>query len=176
MDTGAIGFDVFDTRLGVLLIAATRRGACSVRLGNDAVALEASLRADFPHREIRRDRQRLAAYGDALARSVAAGADPRRLPLDVAGTRFQRRVWRAIGRIPPGCTRTYADLARGLGMPRGARAVASACGANPVALLVPCHRVIGRGGELRGYRFGVTRKRALLERESAARRGRRRSG
>ena len=168
MDANSIGYDVFDTELGVLLVAATRRGVCSVRLGDDAAALEASLRADFPKRVVRRDAERLAACGQSLLRSVASGVDPRRMPQDVAGTPFQRRVWRAIRRIPPGSTRAYADLARDLGMPRGARAVARACGANPAALLVPCHRVVGRGGALCGYRWGVGRKRALLERESAA--------
>ncbi|MCB1884485.1 MAG: bifunctional DNA-binding transcriptional regulator/O6-methylguanine-DNA methyltransferase Ada [Geminicoccaceae bacterium] len=152
--------------LGHILVAATETGVCAIRFGDDREGLEAELRARFPNADL--------APGDAgFARTVAAVTGfverpeaPLDLPLDVRGTAFQRRVWEALRRIPPGATASYADVAAVIGAPKAVRAVAGACAANPVALAIPCHRVVRGDGALSGYRWGVARKRALLEREA----------
>ncbi len=140
-------------------------GVCFVAFGDSTDALLADLAARFPRAEV-------APADDAdseLVASVVALVDdpahPRDLPLDVRGTAFQQRVWLALTRIRPGETVTYAELARRIGSPSAVRAVAQACGANPVAVAVPCHRVIGADGSLTGYRWGVARKRELLAKE-----------
>ena len=156
------------TSLGWLLVAATARGVCAAELGDGRDRLVADLRRRFAAAELREDR---AGLGDWLARIGAFIASPDHaldLPLDVRGTAFQAQVWRALRAIPPGRTASYAEIAAVLGRPRAVRAVAQACARNPVGLIVPCHRVVRSDGELGGYRFGVARKRALLERERAA--------
>ncbi|HWP99375.1 MAG TPA: bifunctional DNA-binding transcriptional regulator/O6-methylguanine-DNA methyltransferase Ada [Vicinamibacterales bacterium] len=151
--------------LGWLLVAATERGICAVRLGASERELEASLAREFLRAERRRDDRGLARWVEAAVR-LADGRPPAAdLPLDLRGTAFQVRVWKAIAAIPRGQTRTYREIARDVGRPRAVRAVAQACAANPVSLVVPCHRVIRSDGGLGGYRWGLARKRALLERE-----------
>jgi AraC family transcriptional regulator of adaptative response/methylated-DNA-[protein]-cysteine methyltransferase len=164
-----IVFGTAATPIGVVLAAATSRGLCTVALGDDAKALEGALRAEFPKAEIVRDRSRLA-QALATLRDAAAGEPPRAaLPLDVAASAFQQRVWRALQAIPPGQTRTYAEVARAIGRPTAARAVARACATNPVALVVPCHRVVPATGGPGGYRWGSDRKEKILAREARAR-------
>jgi AraC family transcriptional regulator of adaptative response/methylated-DNA-[protein]-cysteine methyltransferase len=162
-----IGFTVATTELGCLLVAGTRRGVCRVAFGDDAAALEALLRSERPYARFERDPAALAPWVDALLDYLAGRSARLSVPIDVSGSRFRMRVWEALAAIPRGETRSYAGLARSLGAPRSARAVAAACAANPVAVAIPCHRVIETGGGLGGYRWGLARKRALLEREGA---------
>jgi AraC family transcriptional regulator of adaptative response/methylated-DNA-[protein]-cysteine methyltransferase len=159
-----IRWAVAETALGPMLLAATERGICRLSFDED----EAELARRFPHARIEPGGVALAAL---VAGAVAACADPARmpeLPLDLAGTAFQQRVWEALRRIPPGETRSYAALAAAAGNPRAVRAVGSACGANQVAVLIPCHRAKRTDGTLGGYAYGLDRKRALLAREASA--------
>ncbi len=155
------------TSLGTLVVAGTERGICAVRFGEDGETLQTELRAEFDGAAFL---ERDAAF-DAWVRDVVAAVEGRSdalaVPLDVRGTVFQRRVWDALASIRPGERISYAELARRIGSPAAVRAVASAVGANPVAVVVPCHRVVGGDGAMRGYRWGVERKRALLAREGA---------
>ncbi len=152
---------------GRLLVAATARGLCRVSLGDSDKELKAALAAEYPAAELRADGAELAQWVQAILRHLD-GQQPRLdLPLDVRATAFQRRVWEELRRIPYGGTRSYGEIARKLGVPRGARAVARACATNPVAVVIPCHRVIRDDGGLGGYRWGLDRKRGLLARESA---------
>jgi AraC family transcriptional regulator of adaptative response/methylated-DNA-[protein]-cysteine methyltransferase len=153
--------------LGRVLVAWTARGACHVGLGGRDEGLVRELRSRFPRADV--------TPGDAppwlellLAAVDGAAGAARGIPLDVHGTAFQERVWRALARISPGETRSYEEIAASLGAPHGARAVARACATNGLAVLVPCHRVVRKGGALAGYRWGLARKRALLARERAA--------
>ncbi|NKI36171.1 methylated-DNA--[protein]-cysteine S-methyltransferase [Wenzhouxiangella sp. XN79A] len=153
-------------RLGRVLVAATSRGLCAVLLGDDDLALEAELRARFPKAGLQRGGPAFRATLDRVAGLVdTPAAPPADLPLDIAGTAFQRRAWKALQQIPAGETVTYAELARRMGHPNAHRAAAAACGANPLAVVIPCHRVVRSDGELGGYRWGVERKRALLNDE-----------
>jgi AraC family transcriptional regulator of adaptative response/methylated-DNA-[protein]-cysteine methyltransferase len=162
-----VGWTVVGCALGRLLLAATPRGACLVALGDDEAALAAALRDELPRAELTRDDAGLAAWAASLADQVE-GLKPRlAVPLDLRGTEFQKSVWRELCAIPLGQTRTYREVARRLGRPRAARAVARACATNPVSVLVPCHRVIREDGGLGGYRWGVGRKQALLAKERA---------
>ncbi len=163
-----IAYTVVPCPLGRLLVAATPRGICRVGLGSDAVELEAALSTEFPAAELRRDRGALAASVGAILSYLNGRTEALDLPLDVRATAFQRRVWEALRRIPYGATRSYAEVARAVGKPAATRAVARACATNPAALVIPCHRVVRQDGGLGGYRWGVDRKRALLERERAA--------
>jgi AraC family transcriptional regulator of adaptative response/methylated-DNA-[protein]-cysteine methyltransferase len=161
----AIGYTVTTSPLGRVLVAATERGVAAVSLGDSESALEAGLRKEYPQAEIRRDDAILQRWV-RLVLDELAGAKPRAdLPLDVQATAFQHRVWQELRAIPRGETRSYAEVARRIGQPTAARAVARACASNRVALLVPCHRVVATGGGVGGYRWGVKRKEALLERE-----------
>jgi AraC family transcriptional regulator of adaptative response/methylated-DNA-[protein]-cysteine methyltransferase len=151
--------------LGGILAAQTDKGVCAILLGDDLEALARDLRVRFP-------RVTLVAGGpDAervllqVARLVEAPAKGFELALDARGTEFQRRVWKALVEIPPGKTVSYSDIARRIGAPKSVRAVAQACGANSIAVAIPCHRVVRNDGDLSGYRWGVGRKRTLLERE-----------
>lgn len=163
-----IRWSLVDTALGRALIAATARGICSIELGEDADALEAGLRREFPQASLQRvdagHDEFLAPRVRAVAEALAGGGAA--VPLDLIGTAFQKRVWDALMKIPPGETRSYAALAAELGAPRAARAVASACAHNRVAILVPCHRVIRGDGSLGGYRWGLPLKSRLLAREA----------
>jgi AraC family transcriptional regulator of adaptative response/methylated-DNA-[protein]-cysteine methyltransferase len=164
-----IRWSLVDTTLGRALVAATQRGICMVELGVDAVALEGKLREEFPQARLQRvDAGRdefLAPRLQAVAARLAGGAGE--VDVDLVGTAFQKKVWDALMRIPAGHTRSYAELASALGQPTAARAVASACAHNKVAILVPCHRVIRGDGSLGGYRWGLPLKQQLLERERA---------
>jgi AraC family transcriptional regulator of adaptative response/methylated-DNA-[protein]-cysteine methyltransferase len=159
-----IGYTIAATRLGRLLVAATERGVCFVSLSDDDAELEAALASEYPAAEIVRDQgEELSEWIDAILNYINGEEPHLDLPLDIQATAFQWRVYEALRAIPYGSTRSYRAVAEALGQPTAARAVARACATNPVALVVPCHRVIGEDGGLRGYRWGVERKRALLE-------------
>ncbi len=154
--------------LGWLLVAATEQGVCSIALGDDGAALAAALGAEFAAATVQRDDDGLALWVKELLEHLAGARPHLDLPLDVQATAFQRQVWEALQRIPYGATRSYGAVAAALGQPTAARAVARACATNPVALAVPCHRVVREGGALGGYRWGLERKAALLDQERAA--------
>lgn len=164
-----IRFAVGECSLGAILVAATEKGVCAILLGDDPDALVRDLQDRFANaRLIGAD----AGFESTVAKAVGlvdAPAAPLDLPLDIRGTAFQRRVWEALRAIPAGETRSYGQVAASLGMPAGSRAVAGACAANPLAVAIPCHRVVRLDGGLCGYRWGVERKRALLEREAGGR-------
>jgi len=162
-------FDIAPTPAGLLLVAATARGLCFVAFGESEAALARRLAAEYPNAALERAPDRLRDWVDELLKRVADGDRRIALPLDVRATAFQREVWRALSRIPPGDTRTYAEVARSVGRPSASRAVARACAANPVAVAVPCHRVVPARGGPGGYRWGAERKAALLEVEKTAR-------
>lgn len=164
----AIASAVVRSPLGWLLVAVTRRGVCAVRFGNSRAALERAVRAEFPAALHGRATPRLRAAVRAALAAIGGRAPAPGLPLDVRATAFQRRVWQALRAIPRGETRSYGAIARAIGRPRAARAVGAACGANPVAVLVPCHRAVRGDGAPGGYAYGVPRKRALLAREKRA--------
>ena len=161
-----VNYTTIDSPLGRLLVAATERGICAVKLGEDDAALERDLRAEYPAARLGRG-PRLDAWVRAIVDSLTPGAPDPRLPTDVRATAFQRRVWRELQRIPRGRTRSYKEIAQRIGQPAAARAVARACAANPTALVVPCHRVVRTDGDAGGYHWGAARKRALLEAERA---------
>jgi AraC family transcriptional regulator of adaptative response/methylated-DNA-[protein]-cysteine methyltransferase len=165
-------YTIMTSPLGRLLVAATERGIAAVCLGDSDASLETSLRAEYPAGEIVRDDVALAARVQAVLEYVAGRAPQARLPLDINATAFQCRVWQELLRIPRGTTRTYGEVARAIGRPAAARAVARACAANPVALVIPCHRVVPKQGATGGYRWGAERKRALLAGEREASRTR----
>ncbi len=173
MDSSSIGYSIFACDMGHLLVAATERGVCVVRFGDEPEALAAALRDEFPFAEVRPDAERLTPWVEALRDYLEGRSTQLDFPLDVRASQFQRRVWDALRTIPYGATRSYSEIAATIRRPEAARAVARACASNPVALVVPCHRVIGAHGDLRGYRWGIHRKRTLLDRESrrAARAG-----
>jgi AraC family transcriptional regulator of adaptative response/methylated-DNA-[protein]-cysteine methyltransferase len=154
----------------VALVAATDRGLCAVRLGGDSAALARELRAEFPQATLARDDAALADVASIVSDLAVGRRRPEAdtLPLDVHATAFRRRVWEALRRIPAGETRSYGEIAAAVGAPGAARAVGSACAANPVAVVVPCHRVIGSDGSLHGYAYGLARKRQLLDAEATA--------
>jgi len=161
-----IRFAVAQCSLGALLVAQSARGICAILLGDDADALTRDLQDRFPNADL------LGGDGDfenIVARVVGFVEAPRNgldLPLDIRGTAFQQRVWEALRKIPAGETASYAEIAARIGAPQAVRAVAGACAANALAVAIPCHRVIKRDGAVSGYRWGVERKRALLEREA----------
>ena len=161
----AIRFAVGECSLGAILVAATGSGICSILIGDDAETLVRDLQDRFPAAELDGAD---AAFAGTVAQVVALVEAPAlglSLPLDVRGTAFQQRVWDALRKIPSGTTVSYAALAAAVGLPNGARAVAGACAANPVAVAIPCHRVVRNDGGLSGYRWGIDRKQALLDRE-----------
>jgi AraC family transcriptional regulator of adaptative response/methylated-DNA-[protein]-cysteine methyltransferase len=162
----AIRFAIGDCSLGAILVAASERGVCAILMGDDPEALARDLQDRFARAEL--------IGGDAVfeqwvAKVVGLVEVPRLgldLPLDVRGTAFQQRVWQALREIPPGATASYSEIARRIAAPKAVRAVAGACAANTLAVAIPCHRVVRTDGSLSGYRWGVERKRALLEREA----------
>ncbi|MCW6507404.1 bifunctional DNA-binding transcriptional regulator/O6-methylguanine-DNA methyltransferase Ada [Lichenifustis flavocetrariae] len=161
-----IRFAVGACSLGAILVAATPRGLCAILLGDDPDALVRDLQDRFPKAELiggDPDFERHVATVIGLVEAPGGRLD---LPLDIAGTAFQRRVWEALRAIPPGRTASYAEIAATIGLPRAVRAVAQACAANALAVAIPCHRVVRSDGGLSGYRWGVDRKRALLDREA----------
>ncbi|HXJ94592.1 MAG TPA: bifunctional DNA-binding transcriptional regulator/O6-methylguanine-DNA methyltransferase Ada [Terriglobia bacterium] len=160
-----IGYTIVDSPLGRLLIAATERGVCSVCLGESNRKLEQALFAEYPKAEIHHDSAGLGPHAGALQKHLAGREPQLTLPVDVQATAFQWGVWRALRDIPYGETRSYSEVARAIGQPKAVRAVARACATNPVAVVIPCHRVVRQDGSPGGYRWGLERKRALLERE-----------
>jgi len=153
--------------LGWMLLGATDRGICWLTFGDAPGAMLEEMRAGFPKAKLFNDEQRLYAWFQQVRDFVLLPQEALDLPVDIQGTAFQSRVWRALRRIPLGSTASYTQVARRLGEPRATRAVASACARNQVALLIPCHRVVAADGRLSGYRWGVDRKRELLSREGA---------
>jgi AraC family transcriptional regulator of adaptative response/methylated-DNA-[protein]-cysteine methyltransferase len=163
-----IRFAVGQCSLGAILVAQSARGVCAIALGVDPVALARDLQKRFPNARMiggDADFERLVAQVVGLVEAPGLGLE---LPLDVRGTAFQQRVWQALQEVPPGRTVSYTEIAQRIGAPASVRAVAQACGANALAVAIPCHRVVRRDGGLSGYRWGVERKRALLEREAKA--------
>jgi AraC family transcriptional regulator, regulatory protein of adaptative response / methylated-DNA-[protein]-cysteine methyltransferase len=162
-----IRFAVGEASLGAVLVAATNKGVCAILLGDDPEALVRDLQDRFPHAEFKggdAEFERMVARVVGLVEAPGQRLD---LPLDIRGTAFQQRVWAALSAIPAGRTATYAEIARAIGQPKAVRAVAQACGANPLAVAIPCHRVVRSDGDLSGYRWGVERKRKLIDREAA---------
>jgi len=160
-----IRFAIGECSLGSILVAQSERGVCAILLGDDPDALARDLQDRFPNAVLvggDRHYEQLVAQVVGFVEAPALGLD---LPLDVRGTAFQQRVWRALRDIPAGTTASYSEIARRIGSPSAVRAVAGACAANMLAVAIPCHRVVRNDGELSGYRWGVPRKRALLERE-----------
>jgi AraC family transcriptional regulator of adaptative response/methylated-DNA-[protein]-cysteine methyltransferase len=163
----AINYVIVPSPLGKMLVAATERGVCRIGFGDDAATLEADLISEFPAAGVEKDRAGLERWVAAIL-AYLEGREPHLdLPLDIRATAFQRRVWQELQRIPFGETRSYSDVARRMGQPKAMRAVARACATNPVALVIPCHRVVREDGELGGYRWGIERKRALLSQEKS---------
>ncbi len=162
----AIRYAVVDSVLGRLLIAGTSKGICSVMLGERDERLETELRAEYPNAELTRDESAFTACVRSIVAHLAGRRPHLDLPLDVQGTAFQWKVWRYLQSIPYGETRSYSDVARAIGAPAAVRAVARACATNKVCLVIPCHRVVGKDGGLAGYRWGVERKKKLLQKEA----------
>lgn len=161
-----IGFGISDCSLGKVLVAATTSGLCAVLLDDHADQLTRELHRRFPHAQLEAGNADFKSIQRQVIRLIDHGSpNTTRLPLDLRGTVFQQRVWAALQQIPAGETMTYGELAHRLGLHGGARAVASACGANPAAIVIPCHRVVAASGGLGGYRWGIERKRTLLRRE-----------
>ena len=162
----AIHFAIGECSLGSILVAKSERGVCAVLIGDDSLQLMRDLQDQFPKANLIGGES---GYEDMVAQVVgliekpSVGLD---LPLDIRGTAFQQRVWKALQQIPVGSTASYADIAKSIGMPNAVRAVARACGANSLAVAIPCHRVIRNDGAISGYRWGVERKQALLDREA----------
>jgi AraC family transcriptional regulator of adaptative response/methylated-DNA-[protein]-cysteine methyltransferase len=164
----SIRFAVGECSLGSILVAASQKGICAILLGDDAEALARDLQDRFPKAQLIGGDEDFERW---MARVVGFVEAPRlglHLPLDIRGTAFQQRVWRALSEIPVGSTATYSEIAKKLRVPKAVRAVAQACAANSLAVAIPCHRVVRTDGALSGYRWGVERKRALLDREARA--------
>jgi AraC family transcriptional regulator of adaptative response/methylated-DNA-[protein]-cysteine methyltransferase len=154
--------------LGRVLLAGTKRGVCAVFLADGDEELTSFLKAEFPAATLERDENAFGDWLPELLRSIEGERPHRDLPLDVQATAFQRRVWEELRRIPAGETRTYQQIALAIGNPTATRAVARACATNPVSVVIPCHRVVGANGKLTGYRWGVSRKKKLLDAERDA--------
>src|ERR1700722_3965029 len=161
-----IRYAIANSPLGRLLVGATERGISAIYLGQDDAPLEAELRQEYPRAAIRRDRNGMQQWVGKILEHLRGHQPNLDLPTDVQATAFQRRVWQELRKIPYGTTRTYSQVARAIGQPSAIRAVARACATNPVSVVVPCHRVVREDGNLAGYRWGVQRKRELLEHEA----------
>lgn len=162
-----IHYTIVDSPLGRLLVGGTDRGISALYLGESDAQLEAALQKEYPRAKIQRDRNGLESSVSKILNHLKGREPHLDLPTDVQATAFQRRVWEELRRIPYGKTRTYTEVARAIGRPRAIRAVARACATNPVSVVVPCHRVVRSDGNLAGYRWGLDRKRALLEHEGS---------
>ncbi len=163
-----ISYHIAECRLGRLLVAGTESGICAVSLGDSEEKLMTRLRNEYPKAEIASDDGKLTSWVGRILNYLKSSQaeDLNDLPLDIRATSFQYRVWRELRSIPYGSTRSYAEIAQRAGSPKATRAVANICAANPVALVIPCHRVVRRSGELGGYRWGLERKGALLKKEA----------
>ncbi len=162
-----IRYSIAETPVGRLLLAGTPRGICSIQFGDSDTTLEGALRKEYPQAEIVRNDKQLTGWVRAV-RNRIRGERTASLPLDIRATAFQRLVWEQLRAIPNGATRSYSEIAKRIGKPRAARAVARACATNPVAVAIPCHRVVREDGALGGYRWGIQRKRKLLALEKKA--------
>ena len=163
-----ITYTTSDCLLGRFLVAKTARGICMLAIGRADRELEQRLKAQFPTATVKRDDCGMSSIRRTIERRIAGKDLDQKLPLDLHGTPFQMEVWKEMLRIPAGHTRSYADVARNIGRPKAFRAVAQACGANPVPVIVPCHRVVASGGKLGGYTGGIDRKIALLTAEGVS--------
>jgi len=161
-----ISYTIVPSAMGRLLVAVTERGVCAVRMGDDDEALEQDLRAEFPHAQITREDSGLRETVEKILNHLDQNEPRLDLPLDIRATAFQRQVWEKLREIPYGQTVSYGDIAKSLGKPGAVRAVGRACATNPVALVIPCHRVVREDQNLGGYRWGLDRKKKLLEHES----------
>jgi AraC family transcriptional regulator, regulatory protein of adaptative response / methylated-DNA-[protein]-cysteine methyltransferase len=169
-----IDFAIANTSLGTLLVAVTDRGVCAVTLGDNASSLEAALEREYPaatRARVTAPASSLASWVEEIVATIDSGRDSPSVPLDIRASAFQWKVWRELQKIPRGETRSYSEIASAIGSPKAVRAVASACANNRVAVVVPCHRVVRLDGGLGGYRWGLERKRRLLEKERATRGG-----
>jgi len=160
-----IGYSTVSSPLGLVLVAATADGVCSVKLGDSDAALVRDLRQEYPAADIQANQQTRTDWVKAILKHLRGAEPSLDLPIDVRATAFQWKVWRALQRIPYGQTRAYAEVAKAIGQPKAARAVARACATNPVCLVVPCHRVVPSTGATGGYRWGADRKKRLLATE-----------
>jgi AraC family transcriptional regulator of adaptative response/methylated-DNA-[protein]-cysteine methyltransferase len=163
-----VRYTIADSPLGRMLIAATDKGICAIQFADSDQQLQQGLIREFPFATRRRDDNAMAEWSETLSRLMQGQPTHSSLPLDIRATAFQRRVWEALQRIPRGETRSYSGVAKKIGMPKAARAVARACATNPVAVAIPCHRVVREDGEMGGYRWGVERKEQLLAMEQRA--------
>ena len=162
-----IGYTVVESPLGYVLLAATERGVAAVRFGDSEHDLETDLIREYPKADLRRDDEQLRPWVTLLLHSLQGQPSQQAVPLDVQASTFQWKVWQALRAIPIGQTRSYHEIAQAIGQPTAARAVAQACASNPVAVFIPCHRVVRNNGQPGGYRWGVERKQQLLEKEKA---------
>jgi AraC family transcriptional regulator, regulatory protein of adaptative response / methylated-DNA-[protein]-cysteine methyltransferase len=160
-----IFYAIRETHLGWLLVAATETGVCAIEFGDSQPVLDASLRSRFPQAEIIAGHPVYENWVQSILAYLDRPQNDLDLPLDIRGTAFQRQVWQALQQIPRGKTASYTEIARRIGRPKAVRAVAQACAANKIALAIPCHRVVRSNGDLSGYRWGVERKRKLIEKE-----------
>jgi AraC family transcriptional regulator, regulatory protein of adaptative response / methylated-DNA-[protein]-cysteine methyltransferase len=160
-----IHYTVIDTPIGAALIAGTKRGICAILFAEDAKILTRELLQKFPNANIFEADKSLNKWARAVVDQIKKPHTPSNIPLDIQGTAFQQRVWQALREIPPGQTATYSEIAKRIKQPTAVRAVAGACAKNKIAFLIPCHRVIGADGSLTGFRWGIDKKRKLLERE-----------
>jgi len=163
-----IRYAIVRCALDRLLVAATDKGICRIGLADSAAALERELGREFHSADLHRDSAKLDAWVRTIVRHLDGKQPGLDLPLDIRGTTFQWRVWKALQAIPYGQTRSYSEIAKAVGIPKAVRAVARACATNPVALVIPCHRVVRKNGRLGGYRWGIPRKRSLLDKEKRA--------
>lgn len=162
----SIRYRIVDSPLGRLIVARTSHGVCYLGIWDNEETLEASLRAEYPRAELTREEGKPDPWTRGILEYLAGRASELGgIPVDVGGTEFQRSVWKELQAIPRGQTRTYGDVARSMGRPEAVRAVGRACATNPVSLLIPCHRVVGKEGDLHGYHWGIDRKKTLLEAE-----------
>lgn len=166
-----ITYTVATCYLGALLVGATERGVCAVGIYDDAPQAEAALHAEYARAEIQRDDAQLKQWVTMILEHLDGNRPALDFPLDIQATAFQWKVWNALRQIPRGQTRTYSQVAAEIGQPSAVRAVASACAHNHAAIVIPCHRVVGKNGQLSGYKWGVARKQKLLEREQDVRKG-----
>lgn len=173
-DGAQIAYAIVDSAFGRLLVAGTRRGICFAAMGEADETLVAELRSDYPRASIRvfdanrHEDSHIGRCADALAGYIAGRSEMPGPPMDIRGTPFQFAVWDQLRAIPAGETRSYSEIARRIGRPRAIRAVGTANGANPISIIIPCHRAIRASGHLGGYRWGLERKRKLLEMELSA--------
>lgn len=160
-----ISYIISQSKLGYFLVAMTHKGICALKLGDDRGELEKLLYAQFNQAKIEPNQFTHPEWIEEITNYTAGKSTSLNLPLDIQGSTFQMQVWQALQKIPPGETRTYTDIAKVIGKPNAVRAVGSACGANPVALVIPCHRIVRSDGGLGGYEWGLERKKKLLAQE-----------